>query len=110
MRNGVTNSVITNNVIQDCGIYDFQFQFDGVIGEAIYIGTSSNQWTNGPDGCDYNLISNNTLTPRGNECVDIKEGATMNVIEHNICSEQLDDESGCYDSRGTGNIFRYVVV
>ena len=43
MRNFVTNSVIANNVIEDCGIYDFQYQFDGKIGEAIYIGTSSNQ-------------------------------------------------------------------
>ena len=43
MRNFVTNAVISNNVIEDCGIYDFQYQFDGKIGEAIYIGTSSNQ-------------------------------------------------------------------
>ena len=43
MRNFVTNAVITNNLIEDCGIYDFQYQFDGKIGEAIYIGTSSNQ-------------------------------------------------------------------
>ena len=43
MRNFVTNSVIQNNEISDCGIYDFRFQFDSVIGEAIYIGTSSNQ-------------------------------------------------------------------
>ena len=43
MRNFVTNAVITNNLIEDCGIYDFQYQFDGKIGEAVYIGTSSNQ-------------------------------------------------------------------
>lgn len=43
MRNWVTNSIIKNNDIEDCGIYDFRFQFDSVIGEAIYIGTSSNQ-------------------------------------------------------------------
>ncbi|CAN0003927.1 unnamed protein product, partial [Sphacelaria rigidula] len=95
-----------NNVIEDCGIYDFRFQFDGKIGEAIYIGTSSNQWTDGPDGSNYNLVINNKLTPRGNECVDIKEGATMNVVENNVCAEQLDEESGCYDSRGNGNTFR----
>ena len=43
MRNFVTNAVISNNLIEDCGIYDFQYQFDGKIGEAVYIGTSSNQ-------------------------------------------------------------------
>lgn len=106
MRNWVTNAIITDNFIEDCGIYDFRFQFDGKIGEAIYIGTSSNQWTDGPDGSNYNLVSGNTLIPRGNECVDIKEGATMNVVEKNDCAEQLDEESGCYDSRGNGNIFR----
>eukprot|EP00904_Undaria_pinnatifida_P005826 jgi/Undpi1/2373/HiC_scaffold_13.g05756.m3 len=115
MRNFVTNSVIANNVIEDCGIYDFQYQFDGKIGEAIYIGTSSNQWadgvgtrvTNGPDECNYNLVTGNELIPRGNECVDVKEGASFNVVEYNECQEQLDDESGCYDSRGNENTFRY---
>eukprot|EP00752_Nemacystus_decipiens_P009246 g8259.t1 len=107
MRNWVTNSIIRNNDIETCGIYDFRFQFDGKIGEAIYIGTSSNQWTDGEDGCNYNLVTNNRLEPQGNECVDVKEGATMNVIEYNECIDQRDSESGCYDSRGNGNIFRY---
>ena len=62
--------------------------------------------TNGPDGCNYNLVTGNEITTRGNECVDIKEGASFNVIEHNECQEQLDDESGCYDSRGNDNTFR----
>ena len=43
MRNFVTNAVITNNVLEDCGIYDYQYRFDGKVGEAVYIGTSSNQ-------------------------------------------------------------------
>ncbi|CAM9797922.1 unnamed protein product, partial [Ectocarpus sp. 13 AM-2016] len=98
MRNFVTNAVIQNNDIENCGIYDFRFQFDGKIGEAIYIGTSSNQWqdgtgdrvTNGPDGSNYNLVTGNKLVPRGNECVDIKEGATMNVVEYNECEDQRD--------------------
>ncbi|CAM9959372.1 unnamed protein product, partial [Hapterophycus canaliculatus] len=120
MRNWVTNSVIKDNDIEDCGIYDFRFQFDGKIGEAIYIGTSSNQarfdlrrdssmaaWTDGADGCNYNLVTNNKLVPRGNECVDIKEGATMNVVEYNDCSDQRDAESGCFDSRGNENVFRF---
>ena len=66
------------------------------------------QWINGPDACDNNLVKGNRIATSGNECVDIKEGATGNVIEDNICSHQLDTESGCYDSRGDGNTFRYV--
>eukprot|EP00903_Cladosiphon_okamuranus_P016219 g14966.t1 len=107
MRNWVTNSVIKGNDIETCGIYDFRFQFDGKIGEAIYIGTSSNQWTDGEDGCNYNLVTSNRLEPRGNECVDVKEGATMNVVEYNDCIDQRDEKSGCYDSRGNYNVFRY---
>ena len=60
----------------------------------------------GPDGCNYNLVKGNKLTPRGNECVDIKEGASFNVVEYNDCSDQRDEESGCYDSRGNENTFR----
>ncbi|CAN0473666.1 unnamed protein product, partial [Scytosiphon promiscuus] len=59
---------------------------------------------------NYNLVTGNELTPRGNECVDIKEGASFNVVENNDCAEQLDDESGCYDSRGNDNTFRYKYI
>lgn len=47
------------------------------------------------------------MVPYGNECIDVKEGATGNVIEKNYCAEQMDPNSGCYGSRGSGNIFRY---
>ena len=62
--------------------------------------------TNGPDECNYNLVDDNKITTRANECVDVKEGASFNVIQYNECEEQLDDESGCYDSRGNDNTFR----
>ncbi|CAM9277288.1 unnamed protein product, partial [Laminaria digitata] len=114
VRNFVTNAVITNNLIEDCGIFDYQYRFDGKVGEAVYIGTSSNQWaiegtrmTSGPEECNYNLVDNNDITTRANECVDVKEGASFNVVQFNECEEQLDDESGCYDSRGNDNTFRY---
>ena len=62
--------------------------------------------TNGPDERNYNLVTGNEIIPRGNKCVDLKEGASFNVAEYNECSEQLHDESGCYDSRGNDNTFR----
>ncbi|CAN0136813.1 unnamed protein product [Pylaiella littoralis] len=112
MRNFVTHAIVSGNDMTDCGIWDYRYRFDGEVGEAIYCGTSSNQWdfgkftTNGPDGCNYNVIKENNLTPNGNECVDIKEGARMNVVEFNDCSGQLDPDSGCFGVRGSNNIVR----
>ena len=57
--------------------------------------------------CAYNWIHHNTIKTYGNECVDIKEGSTNNLIEHNVCEEQRDPESGCIGSRGSGNTIRY---
>ena len=65
------------------------------------------QWTNGPDPCDDNLVKGNRIETNANECVDIKEGATGNVVEENICSHQLDDNSGCFSSQSDGNTIRY---
>ena len=59
------------------------------------------------DVCTYNWIHHNTFRTRGNECVDVKEGSTDNLIEFNICEEQRDSDSGCFGSRGSGNTFRY---
>ena len=58
------------------------------------------------DVCDFNYVSGNTIETNGNECVDVKEGSTYNVIESNICSMQLDENSGCFSSRGDANTFR----
>ncbi|MGW2563077.1 polysaccharide lyase family 7 protein [Streptomyces sp. NPDC001514] len=49
------------------------------------------------------------ITSRGNECVDIKENSTANVVEHNVCSHQQDPKSAGFDARGSGNTFRYNV-
>ena len=64
------------------------------------------QWTNGEDQTNNNVVSGNTISTNANECVDIKEGATGNIVEYNSCTNQLDENSGCYDSRGDDNIFR----
>lgn len=107
LKNFVTNAELTDNVIEYCGVYDFRFDLDGgKNGEAIYVGTSSTQWTDGPDGSNYNIISRNVMSPHGNECIDVKESATGNVIEDNDCADQMDYDSGCYGSRGSGNVFR----
>ncbi|CAM9477454.1 unnamed protein product, partial [Hapterophycus canaliculatus] len=109
LRYSVVGANITRNTIQDCGIHDYRFNSTEKNGEGIYIGTASSQWVDGPDESNHNVILANNISTNGNECVDIKEGATGNVVEGNICSNQLDEESGCYDSRGDGNTFRYNV-
>ena len=58
------------------------------------------------DRCSKNLIRGNTIATHGNECVEVKEGSSRNVIEYNVCSNQLDVNSGCLGSRGDANTFR----
>ncbi|CAM9864734.1 unnamed protein product [Ectocarpus sp. 4 AP-2014] len=109
LKDSVINAQVTGNTISNCGVHDYMFNSGDKNGEGVYIGTSSTQWTNGEDTCNGNVVSRNLISTSGNECVDIKEGSSGNVIEDNFCSDQLDAESGCYDSRGDGNTFRYNV-
>ena len=55
------------------------------------------------------MVSGNLIPTYGNECVEMKEGSSGNIIENNVCSHQLDINSGCFGSRGDTNIFRYVL-
>ncbi|MCH7730829.1 right-handed parallel beta-helix repeat-containing protein [Patescibacteria group bacterium] len=113
LRYFVEETEIAYNTFSNCGIYDFKFNGGGKNGEAIYIGTSSKQWDDGknptddPDQSSNNWIHDNTMDTQGNECVDIKEGATDNIIEYNKCTGQKDPNSGGFSSRGDSNIFRY---
>lgn len=44
---------------------------------------------------------------RGNECVDIKEGAEQNLVEYNTCTGQQDADSAGMDTRGSNNVFSH---
>jgi len=107
---------IAYSAFENTGVYDFKFNAGGKNGESIYVGTSSNQWSDGknptadPDQSNNNLIHHNSFNTQGNEAVDIKEGAMYNVVEYNTVTGQKDPESGCLDSRGDKNIFRYNTV
>lgn len=85
----------------------------GKNGEAIYIGTAPEQLTDGKnpttdrDQSNANWVHHNDFRTRGNECVDIKEAATGNIVEYNDCTAQNDAESAGFDARGSGNTFRY---
>ena len=102
---------IAYSTFDDCGIWDFVFDAHGVVGEAIYLGTSSKQWdinpTIEPDITAHNWVHHNVINTQGNECVEAKEGSEYNLIEYNLCTGQKDPNSGGIVSRGKGNIIRY---
>jgi hypothetical protein len=103
---------IERNFIHDCGMDDFVLSpGDGKSGEGVYIGTAPEQLSRNPtpvpDTTTEVLVRDNVFETRGNECVDIKEAATGNVVEFNDCSQQKDPDSGGFDSRGSGNVYRY---
>jgi hypothetical protein len=112
LRYFAEHNEIANSNISNCGVHDFRFSAGGKNGEGIYIGTAPEQRGDGksptadPDLSNANWIHDNIFNTQGNECVDIKESATGNIIENNRCTGQRDPESGGFDSRGSGNIFR----
>ncbi|MBI4756477.1 MAG: hypothetical protein HY778_13890 [Betaproteobacteria bacterium] len=85
-------------------------------GEGIYVGTSSRQWddgrnpTGGPDATHAVHIHNNRIDTGAAECIDIKEGAHDNLVEHNECHGQADPNSGGISVRGDANTVRHNLV
>ena len=112
MRYFVTNAEYFGNHVERCGVHDFEFGgMKAVNGELLYIGTSSNQWDDGKnptpeDESRYIHVHHNMFISKGNE-VDVKEGSKYVLIEHNTCTQQLDPNSACLDSRTDNVIFRY---
>ncbi|KKR81154.1 MAG: Secreted protein [Candidatus Daviesbacteria bacterium GW2011_GWA1_41_61] len=112
LRYFAQNNEIAGNTITNCGVYDFKFNGGGKNGEGIYIGTAPEQLGDGknptsdPDQSNGNFIHDNTIDTQGNECVDIKEAASANMMENNKCTGQKDSNSGGMDSRGEGNTFK----
>lgn len=102
---------ISNNMIRNCGTYDFVFDKGGKNGEGIYIGTAPEQLKSNPtkdiDVSKNNWIHHNTIDTAGNECVDMKEGSMQNIVEYNSCTGQKDEDSGGIGSRGNENVIRY---
>jgi hypothetical protein len=116
LRYFAQHNEIAYSTFQVCGLLDFVFAEGGKNGEAIYIGTSADQWEDGknptadPDGSHHNWVHHNVMDTRGNECVEIKEGGYANLIEHNLCTGQLDPDSAGIGARGNKNIIRYNTI
>ena len=114
LRYFARNNEIAFNKILNCGVVDFKFgAMKQKNGEGIYVGTAPEQLSDGKnptsdiDNSRDNWIHHNTIDTQGNECVNIKEGASLNIVENNYCTGQLDLDSAGLDSRGNNNIFRY---
>jgi len=113
MRYFAHHNEVADSRFEHCGVHDFKFQAGKRNGEAIYIGTAPEQRGNGenptadPDRSDENWIHGNVFDTQGNECVDIKEASSGNIVERNSCTGQQDPNSGGFDARGSGNIIRY---
>lgn len=111
LRYYATQNEILDNLIENCGAYDFLFGDGGKNGEGVYIGTAPEQTddgknpTDGKDRSDGNIVRGNRIDTDGNECVDIKEGSSGNIVERNVCTGQKDPESAGLDSRGSDNFF-----
>lgn len=112
LRYFASNNEVAHSSFTSCGVYDFRFGGDKN-GEAIYIGTARSQIDDGKnpteelDRSSRNWIHHNTFDTRGNECVDIKEGATENLVEHNSCTGQRDPKSAGLGAQGERNVLRY---
>ncbi|CBN80455.1 EsV-1-164 [Ectocarpus siliculosus] len=109
----VTNLEFFGSHLENCGVYDFVFNgMKSVNGETIYLGTSSNQISDGKNPSDeidqtrFIHIHHNVFKGLSNE-VDAKEGAQYILVEENQCSTQKDPNSGCVDSRSDYVVFRY---
>lgn len=110
LKNSAQRNEIAHNTIARCGLG--YYRFDGQVknGEAIYIGGSSkNIERRRGDESTGNHIHHNLIRQVG-ECIDIKEGAGRNLVEHNICAGALDPDSGGISVRSNHNIIRYNVV
>ena len=108
-ENEVAHSRVTR-----CGVRDFERGRGGKNGEGIYIGTAPEQLERNPtadsDASNGNWIHHNRFDMKGNECVDVKEGAFYNVVEHNDCTGQLDEKSGGVSFRGNRNVVRFNTI
>lgn len=104
---------VADNRIGPCGAVNFNLRASRKNGEGVYVGTAPEQLDRNPtrqsDASNQNWVHDNVITTRA-ECVDIKEGASLNVVERNRCSGGLDPDGSGLDSRGNDNVFRWNTV
>lgn len=99
---------VAGNHIAACGLRNFDLGADRKNGEGIYIGTAPEQLdrnpTRRPDASSLNRVHDNVISTPA-ECVDVKEAATGNVIERNLCTDGADPDGAGLSSRGRATVF-----
>ncbi len=100
---------IARNVVHDCGQENFDLDDDRKNGEGVYVGTAPEQLdrnpTDEPDESNRNWVHHNLISVPA-ECVDLKEAATGNVVEDNLCVGSDDPDNAGFSSRGRETILR----
>jgi hypothetical protein len=120
LRNNAHDNVISDSVIQYCGMYG-KGDDDGERaryhnGEGVYIGTSPNsdkQPMHRNDASRNNVVARNLIQTFGSECFNVKENAHGNVFEGNVCAgntESAEHDGSNVELRGHGNIVRNNVI
>ncbi|MGH3586065.1 MAG: DUF1565 domain-containing protein [Pseudonocardia sp.] len=116
MRNNAFDNVITDSVIQYCGLFgkseEGSDRFEYHNGEGVYIGTSpksDSQPMHENDESRGNRITGNVIRTFGSECFNVKENSHDNVFEDNTCSgntESTEFDGSSIELRGHSNIVR----
>jgi Right handed beta helix region len=116
LRNNATGNVISDSVIQYCGMFgkgdadDDRAKYHN--GEGVYIGTSPSskkQPMHRDDGSSNNIVVRNVIQTFGSECFDVKENAHDNVFEDNVCAGNTEDRDHLgsnVELRGHRNVVR----
>jgi hypothetical protein len=78
-------------------------------GEVVYIGTSPDQLAAGEnfDNCANNRVDHNVIRFIGSEAVNVKEGSTGTIVEHNNIDGGWQTTVGSVNLQGEDGIVRY---
>ncbi len=116
LRNNATGNLISDSVIQYCGMFgkgdddDDRAKYHN--GEGVYIGTSPSsekQPMYRNDRSSNNVVTRNVIQTFGSECFDVKENSHDNVFEGNVCAGNTEDRDHLGSSvelRGHRNVVR----
>jgi hypothetical protein len=95
IRNNATGNVVQDSVIRYCGMYPVpepgMYTYHN--GEGVYIGTSpkSTGLVNSQDDeSSGNLVTYDTITTYGTECLDVKENAHGNTLSDSVCMDNTE--------------------
>ncbi len=112
MRNNAFGNVISNSVIQWCGVYasgDDVARYRYHNGEGVYIGTSPKSATQpmyANDTSHDNVVRDSSIRTFGSECFQVKENAHHNLMQRVDCSaneEPLAFQGSNVELRGDHN-------